>query len=307
MYVLFIFVLLFITSFFGIFLTNIFYFWLFLELNVITYVMYVVFYRERSFEPCVRYFLIQCFGSLLFLFVYFYFLCYCSRINYIYILFFCLLFKLGVFPLHHWFPYLSYYLELDSSYILFTLQKLLSFFILFYLGFGYILLIFSLLGVVYSVLSQFSIRDLRVFISFSSISHSGWIFLGGLISFSLFFFYFVFYSLILFFLFYSFYYCNVLYSDSFFLSFFFIFFYFLTISGFPPTLGFYIKWGVLYNIFFFFGSLFFFVIFIMLVLGFFVYLRFFYYYYIGEYNSFFFNFGLTNFFFIFFILFSPFF
>jgi len=110
--------------------------------------------------------------------------------------------KSGLFPLHHWFPYVSYFLPWLGLSYLFTTQKLLPFYLMFTIRkFGFLFLL-SVIGLAFSVLTQYRIRNLKVFISFSSIGHASWIIIGFSLGLFIFGFYYFLYTLIIFYFFF---------------------------------------------------------------------------------------------------------
>lgn len=179
--------------FFSLFLflsfNSLFYFWLFLEINMFAYILLILFSdlffnSGFNFNQCLFYFIIQSIGSMLFL------LCFLLTQE-LYLDFFLVLsifFKLGLSPFHFWFYKLIYFLPLVGVVFLLTFQKLPLFFLLseFSNLFFWSGLILNL--VVGGFFLYFSNRVMELLAS-SSIYITFWLLLFYLINFSFFFFF----------------------------------------------------------------------------------------------------------------------
>nr|QHN59872.1 NADH dehydrogenase subunit 2 [Branchinella kugenumaensis] len=208
--------------------------WMGLELNSLSFIPLII---NLSKETSLKYFLVQSFGSVLFLMGVFNPLI--SIFSY-----FGLLLKAGVAPLHFWVLSVTKAMSWPILMLLLTLQKLGPLLGLALSEFSSILVIF--LSAVLGSLGGFIQSNLRMIISFSSIAHLSWL-LINLSSTSLFFSYFTVYSVISIFLGLTFNKMkifsisqmnlsqNAVSKMSMALS-------LLSLGGLPPLLGFFIKW-----------------------------------------------------------------
>jgi len=148
-----------------------------------------------------------------------------------------------------------------------------------------ILILFVLIGIFVSVYLQIITMLIKVYLSFSSISHSSWILMGGTFSFFNFIVYYLLYTLVIYLL------VSLLIkllilgqgltSSS---NIMFVFFFF-TLSGIPPFIIFYVKWVVICSIFYSFIYYVYFLIYLNLVVGFYAYLRYFFYIFVFLFNG----------------------
>nr|YP_009024192.1 NADH dehydrogenase subunit 2 [Nipponnemertes punctatula]AGL46770.1 NADH dehydrogenase subunit 2 [Nipponnemertes punctatula] len=264
--------------------------WSGLELNMLCFIPLLVrLVSFQSVESGVKYFLVQSFGSVFFLFsglmldgfvfafVYLGF--------YISLLFsFCL--KLGVFPFHWWVPGVMGGMGWFSLFVLSTWQKVAPFFLfLSFSEFVFLVLFFGALSSLIGGVGGLGQVNSRVLLAYSSISHLGWMVSIGFCSvfFSgvYFFFYFLGSSFVIILL-----WDKDLFrvSQSFlvssFLSFFFLFS-LISLAGLPPFSGFLGKVMGVFSISFFFNSS---MIVLILLIG----SLFSLYFYLGMFFSFFF-------------------
>jgi len=196
-------------------------------------------------------------GSSLFLLGYFFFLVNFfslvrSIVPFIFI-FLSLLIKLGAAPFHFWFPIIIKGISWFSCGILMVPQKIIPIFILRCIlmgGFSSILGLFRIIGAIVGGVGGFNQVNLRYILSYSSIGHIGWILIGCLCSFNIFFIYFFVYAII------SLGIITLIHlndlskvlSDSIYFKGFFIgiiLFFFISLRGIPPFLGFLPKWLII--------------------------------------------------------------
>nr|ABD85307.1 NADH dehydrogenase subunit 2 [Idotea baltica] len=158
--------------------------WMGLELNLLSFIPIIMLNRESaSVEAGLKYFLVQACSSLVVLQSGVYFISVDSGLVVLVVL--ALVMKVGGAPFHFWFPSVSEGLNWGNVMILFTIQKVAPLTLLFYLysveleTIYYTIVILS--GTVGAV-SGFNEVLLRKLLSFSSISHLGWMILGMSIS-----------------------------------------------------------------------------------------------------------------------------
>jgi len=146
-------------------------------------------------------------------------------------------------------------------------------------------MLFILLGIFVSVYLQIMTILIKVYLCFSSMSHSSWILMGGVFSFSNFIVYYLVYTLVIYLLVSLL--IKLLILGQGLLSsnnIIFVFFFF-TLSGMPPFIIFYVKWAVIYSVFHNFIYYVYFLIYLNLVVGFYAYLRYFFYSYFLLFNG----------------------
>nr|YP_009918948.1 NADH dehydrogenase subunit 2 [Eubranchipus grubii]QMP96528.1 NADH dehydrogenase subunit 2 [Eubranchipus grubii] len=159
--------------------------WLALELNALSFIPILI---CKDKEMSLKYFLIQSLGSLFFL---------SGILNpLLHNVMICgLLLKIGVAPLHLWVPAVTSNMTWVSLFLLLTFQKLGPLLGLVMLTFksGYIIMLTAIMGALGGIIQS----NLRLLITYSSITHLSWVFLN-MSSMSLLIIYFVVYSLITF-------------------------------------------------------------------------------------------------------------
>jgi len=181
-------VLLFIFS-----LSNFYFFWLYIEIAMLLFMglSYTVF--THSFTQLILYFLIQTLASFSMLVFY--------TLDFSYLFYFSLFFKLGMFPFMSW--YLNVLYRFPSFVLLLsrTLHKLPPLF-LFFLVYNSTYSSFILLSVLFSLVVggfyMLNVLDLRYLIVVSSMANNGFLLLGLMSG-----------SMFVFWLFYSFYFLNM--------------------------------------------------------------------------------------------------
>jgi len=181
-------VLLFIFS-----LSNFYFFWLYIEIAMLLFIglSYTIF--THSFTQLILYFLIQTLASFSILVFY--------TLDFSYLFYFSLFFKLGMFPFMSW--YLNVLYRFPSFVLLLsrTLHKLPPLF-LFFLVYNSTYSSFILLSVLFSLVVggfyMLNVLDLRYLIVVSSMANNGFLLLGLMSG-----------SMFVFWLFYSFYFLNM--------------------------------------------------------------------------------------------------
>jgi len=176
-------VLLFIFS-----LSNFYFFWLYIEIAILLFIglSYTIF--SHSFTQLILYFLIQTLASFRMLVFY--------TLDFSYLFYFFLFFKLGIFPFISW--YLNVLYRFPSFVLLLsrTLHKLpplFLFFLVYNSTYSSFILLSVLLSLIVGGFYMLNVLDLRYLIVVSSMANNGFLLLG-LISGSMFVFWF-FYSL----------------------------------------------------------------------------------------------------------------
>ena len=150
---------------------------LLLELSMLLFIL-VIYLGKVSLESCFKYFMVQSFSSVLFLF------CFLSVNSLTYfIVVFSILIKLGIFPFHQWMISLCDKLDWDNIYYLITVQKIIPLYLLsfFRTSETFKLLFFiSVANVFVRLLGCFNHSNFRLIYGFISMFHQSWVLLGVL-------------------------------------------------------------------------------------------------------------------------------
>nr|YP_010443361.1 NADH dehydrogenase subunit 2 [Lebertia trifurcilla]UTE89518.1 NADH dehydrogenase subunit 2 [Lebertia trifurcilla] len=175
--------------------------WVFLELSSFSFI--VLSKNKSTSESILKYFLIQTLSSILILasiimkmpfpttksmnwFLY-------SPI----LLIISLSLKSGLAPLHIWMPNVSKGLEWKSLWMFLTIQKFAPIMLMLSMINILLISIIILLCSIIGTMSQMSTLELKILLTYSSISHSSWIILGGMMKMEIFMLYMIIYSTIL--------------------------------------------------------------------------------------------------------------
>nr|YP_007317453.1 NADH dehydrogenase subunit 2 [Halicryptus spinulosus]CBK55566.1 NADH dehydrogenase subunit 2 [Halicryptus spinulosus] len=234
--------------------------WLGLEINMLSFVVLLISGESmRESEAGIKYFLVQVLGSILFLFGSLLMSFWGQASSYLFGMFYFFIvvavaLKLGMGPVHFWFPGVMDGIRWMNCGLLMTWQKLGPFCILagLNLGFMSILMFFfsALSGLIggFGGLNQVSLRKL---LAFSSIGHLGWLTGSLLVSDLIWRVYFLMYSFLSFFFSYI---INSLWLIWFGPGFNYgwknnfkglvVMFMFFSLGGLPPFGGFFMKWMV---------------------------------------------------------------
>nr|YP_009128951.1 NADH dehydrogenase subunit 2 [Chthamalus antennatus]AJT48125.1 NADH dehydrogenase subunit 2 [Chthamalus antennatus] len=153
--------------------------WMGLEINLMSFIPLIINLEEnkKSSEAAIKYFLVQAIASSVVVFSSLVFFFYSGSFvsfgfNFIFTL--SLLIKLGMAPLHFWFPEVIEGLNWVNSLILLTWQKISPLVIMSLFYSPIILILGSMLSAVVGAVSGFNQTSFRKILAFSSISHLGW-------------------------------------------------------------------------------------------------------------------------------------
>nr|AIG20064.1 NADH dehydrogenase subunit 2 [Bemisia tabaci complex sp. Asia I] len=201
-------------------------------------------------ESMMSYYLIQVIFSLIMLaFILFYMFNLGYLCNFILIM--GMMVKVGMFPFHFWFIMICGKLEWLSFFMLSTLMKLIPLILLYYLFSMLSFFLIMMSSAIFGSLMGLNSNAIQKMMGYSSMITICWLIYSMSISLNLFFVYFTSYSAMLFWLTnilskYNIFYINQFKFNSMSLDTkIVIFSYSLSISGFPPFLGFLVKWLVI--------------------------------------------------------------
>nr|AXS65126.1 NADH dehydrogenase subunit 2 [Cucujoidea sp. 19 KM-2017] len=230
--------------------------WMGLEINLLSFIpLMMKKMNSYSNESALKYFLIQVLASILLLisiilnsyFFDFVLLNYNIILNFI--LYSSIMTKMGAAPFHFWFIEVIEGLNWNNSLILMTLQKISPFIIISYtkMFFNYIYSII-IISVILSTISSMNLISLRKIMAFSSINHMGWMLILIILNKTLWFYYLFIYCFINFLVIFIFKKNKIFYifqlnnlEKNKFLKF-ILSLNILSLGGFPPFIGFYMKW-----------------------------------------------------------------
>lgn len=220
--------------------------WSFLELRSFRFISIL---KKKNREERIKYFLVQTLGSITLL------LCINLKINgnrtinilnlfMPMLMIFSLALKRGVAPIHFWIPEISRNIKIKSLGAFLSIQKLAPLFILINNCKIKIATIFIIFSIILGTLRQLSSLNINILLSYSSVSHTRWIILAGLLSNQMYFIYFSVYTIILILILYSLrkFNSSVLFRKDKTLS---LILNLLSFRGVPPLLGFFPKWMVI--------------------------------------------------------------
>lgn len=170
-------------------------FWLGLEVNIMSFCAILVKSETFSVEGVIKYFLIQALASQIII------LRWCSILLFYtevaLIIRIALFIKLGVAPLHFWFPSVAQRINWSNNIVLITIQKLSPLVIL--TKFDLVRnLVYTLvlLNIFLGGLGGLNQTSLRKLLAFSSVTHMGWILCAWLFAEKLWVFYYLLYCLV---------------------------------------------------------------------------------------------------------------
>nr|YP_010586511.1 NADH dehydrogenase subunit 2 [Pseudostenophylax fumosus]UZZ44312.1 NADH dehydrogenase subunit 2 [Pseudostenophylax fumosus] len=233
--------------------------WMGMEVNLISFIPLMINSNNKfSSESMMSYFLIQSLSSANFLFsviltislTKWFHLTSIKSLIIIFMMNISLLMKLGAAPFHFWFPKTMKGLNWMNCLILSTWQKILPMITLSYCYMSKLLMLTATLSAIIGGFMGLMQTSLQMILTYSSISHIGWMLMSLMLKLNIWMIYLIIYSFInsiLMFLFkiMNIYQINQIYSNKSNLMSYFIMFNLLSLSGLPPFLGFLPKWLVI--------------------------------------------------------------
>nr|WLE71814.1 NADH dehydrogenase subunit 2 [Aphidius gifuensis] len=226
--------------------------WINMELNLMMFIVYLMLNNIYIYDLCMKYFLVNSFSSMLFIFMMNFLLFYYNNMFFLMIINISMMLKLGMMPFHFWFIDLMMNLNWISNLIISTWQKIIPFFILMFIYLQNLVLMFILISSIFSMIFSMNQIYLKKIYAYSSINHMCWLLMSLIFSeliWMMYFFIYVMINLLLMFMLKIF---NINYLMDLFYKFsnkyMKIFFMFLMFSlgGLPPFLGFIMKWYLIF-------------------------------------------------------------
>lgn len=151
-----------------------FLFWLFMEINIVLFLLLMWINSKTRFYHLLFYFLIQSFGSLMVLILRM--TCVFSTERLVSLIFFIIIFlKMGVFPFYEWVIITSFFLNDKIICLLLRFQKF-PLFVLLFNSFNSSLILFFLANLVFGRLMVLSCSRMATMVIFSSIYSTFWFF-----------------------------------------------------------------------------------------------------------------------------------
>nr|YP_009573120.1 NADH dehydrogenase subunit 2 [Macromia daimoji]QBF44100.1 NADH dehydrogenase subunit 2 [Macromia daimoji] len=232
--------------------------WMGLEMNLLSFIPIM----NKDSSPCesessMKYFLIQAIASVIFLMSIL--MMSMIKINYFYIVdyffFSALLMKMGSAPFHFWFPGVMEGMSWMNCFILMTWQKIAPFILISYkLTINYLLIVSIFLSTLIGAVGGLNQTSIRKIMSYSSISHLGWMISAMYINMYMWMMYFITYALMNITLIYSFKNLSLFHlSQMYFINNitpnmkFIMMVNLMSLGGLPPLTGFLPKWFIIQN------------------------------------------------------------
>nr|YP_010046004.1 NADH dehydrogenase subunit 2 [Dermanyssus gallinae]QPG86050.1 NADH dehydrogenase subunit 2 [Dermanyssus gallinae] len=157
-------------------LGNMFFIWIMIEINLISFLMMMYTGKNISINSMIKYFLIQTIGSLFFLF---FSLMHSNilmlEINKIMVVM-IMMFKLGIFPFSFWLNDFIEGLEWNNFFIFNIFQKIIPLWIIYKLDFFYMDL-FIFMNSIYMMIMMYNQVSIRKLFMYSSYVNMSWIFI----------------------------------------------------------------------------------------------------------------------------------
>nr|UPX88454.1 NADH dehydrogenase subunit 2 [Glyphotaelius pellucidus] len=234
--------------------------WMGMEINLISFIPIMINKNNNfSSESMMSYFLIQSISSANFLFSSLLIISFMKWFNLtsfksmiiLFMMNISLLMKLGAAPFHFWFPKTMKGLNWMNCFILSTWQKILPMITLSYCFISKLLMLIASISVIIGSIMGLMQTSLQMILTYSSISHIGWMLMSLMLKLNVWLIYLMIYSfinyiLMSFFKIMNMYTLNQIYSNkNSNLIKYFIMFNLLSLSGLPPLLGFMPKWLVI--------------------------------------------------------------
>nr|YP_009740446.1 NADH dehydrogenase subunit 2 [Salina celebensis]QID03173.1 NADH dehydrogenase subunit 2 [Salina celebensis] len=173
--------------------------WLGLEINLMSMIpLILIKLNPKLTESAIKYFLAQAMASILMIFsvtlnFFFYNIITLDAMELLLIS--SISMKLGAAPFHFWFPQVTVGLNWTQNILIFTWQKVAPFFVIMTLSSKYLILI-SMFSALVGALGGFNQLVMKLTMTYSSISHTGWMLSASLLSENFWLSYFFMYSLL---------------------------------------------------------------------------------------------------------------
>nr|APH07335.1 NADH2 dehydrogenase subunit 2 [Leptopilina boulardi] len=174
-----------LSIFMGINSKTMFFMWLWLEVNTMSFIPVMIFFNKYFNDNFIKYFIFQCISSsLMFISFASEYLISLNMLLYI-ILMFVIFMKMGMFPFLFWYMNIIPHLSYINCLILFTAQKILIYYMfskmmmtfemsLFQMNLFYLLIALNSISSVFLIWKKNSIK---IILGASSINHSSWLLL----------------------------------------------------------------------------------------------------------------------------------
>nr|YP_009469092.1 NADH dehydrogenase subunit 2 [Armillifer grandis]AVC55706.1 NADH dehydrogenase subunit 2 [Armillifer grandis] len=170
--------------------------WLSLETNLISFIPMISYPKNQFFsKSAMKYFLIQSSSSITFLFLTIFLASLPSLLLKLQpIITLIMIMKSGSAPFHHWFITITNNISWSSLLLLLTWQKIIPFLIISLMN-TWVILPLAILNLIIGSTSGISTPSTRLIMTYSSLSHQGWMYSSMMFSDSLWMFYLMIYSM----------------------------------------------------------------------------------------------------------------
>nr|ALJ93701.1 NADH dehydrogenase subunit 2 [Telenomus dignus] len=246
----------------SILINNWFMMWILMELNLMIFIPMIIEKKNIKIISKIsfKYFMIQSFGSMIFLFSilmnFFIKNNYSLKIIYFFMMI-SILIKLGMIPFQMWFVKMMNKISWNNCFILSTIQKMIPFMILMNLIFKNLkmFLIINIMNSIMSTIGGMNQNFTKPLLAYSSINHMSWMMITSITMEKMFFIYLFIYSISNLMIMNYFKKTNIKFinklfsSKSNYLIKIFMMMNMLSLGGIPPMIGFLIKWMSIFSIY----------------------------------------------------------
>nr|AXR86038.1 NADH dehydrogenase subunit 2 [Telenomus sp. ZCS-2018] len=246
----------------SILINNWFMMWILMELNLMIFIPLIIEKKNIKIISKIsfKYFLIQSFGSMIFLFSILTNLMINNIMNMNLINFFMMtmmLIKLGMFPFQMWFIKMMNCISWDNCFILSTIQKMIPFMIMMNIMNKNlkIFMIINILNSIMSTIGGLNQNFIKPLLAYSSVNHMSWMMIVTLTMEKLFFIYLIIYSINNFMIMKYFKKMNIMFINKIFsmkssyMTKMIMMMNILSLGGIPPMIGFLIKWMSIFSMY----------------------------------------------------------
>nr|UZT67490.1 NADH dehydrogenase subunit 2 [Ganaspini sp. ZJUH 20220007] len=186
----------------GINANSMLYFWISIEVNMISFIPLIMFNNKNKFnDSFMKYFLIQSISSSMMLFYSISLMM--NKMNFMWFMILIMLMKLGMFPFYYWYINMLLNLSWINCFLLMSVQKILIFFMMsnlvmyeFYVN-VYMLNLVIVMSALMSMMLLFKNKSLKILMGCSSLNQMSWMVFSIFMSVKVWIYYYSFYMIIL--------------------------------------------------------------------------------------------------------------
>nr|AZL93127.1 NADH dehydrogenase subunit 2 [Brachymeria sp. ZJUH_2016006] len=175
--------------------------WMIMEINMISFIMFMNFDKMKNFSNLLNYYFVQTLNSYLFL-MFSFLLIYFNYLNDLFymMMIFSMLVKIGIWPFYLWLKNLIYNMNWITIFIILSIQKLIPMYILLMIFQNFLniwMFLILMINLFYSSFMGLSMSNFKMLIIYSSMIQNSWMIFMMIINENLFLKYFIYYLLIM--------------------------------------------------------------------------------------------------------------